>query len=133
MASLTEPDVQHFQQLLAKRREELRWLVHDALIESKRNDYIELAGAVHDAGEEAVANLLSEMDLSQLGREVEELGDVEAALERIKDGTFGKCADCGDAIDRERLAAYPTAKRCIACQTRRETAKRGGRDATPSL
>lgn len=133
MASLTEPDVQRFQQLLAKRREELRWLVHDALIESKRNDYIELAGAVHDAGEEAVANLLSEMDLSQLGREVEELGDVEAALERIRDGTFGKCADCGDAIDRERLAAYPTAKRCIACQTRRETAKRGGRDATPSL
>lgn len=133
MASLTEPDVQRFQQLLAKRREELRWLVHDALIESKRNDYIELAGAVHDAGEEAVANLLSEMDLSQLGREVEELGDVEAALERIRDGTFGKCTDCGDAIDRERLAAYPTAKRCIACQTRRETAKRGGRDATPSL
>lgn len=133
MARLTEPDVQRFQRLLAKRREELRWLVHDALIESKRNDYIELAGAVHDAGEEAVANLLSEMDLSQLGREVEELGDVEAALERIRDGTFGKCTDCGDAIDRERLAAYPTAKRCIACQTRRETAKRGGRDATPSL
>ena len=133
MASLTEPDVQRFQQLLAKRREELRWLVHDALIESKRNDYIELAGAVHDAGEEAVASLLNEMDLSQLRREVEELGDVEAALERIRDGTFGKCADCGDAIDRERLAAYPTAKRCITCQTRRETARRGGRDATPSL
>jgi RNA polymerase-binding protein DksA len=133
MASLTEPDVQRFQQLLAKRREELRWLVHDALIESKRNDYIELAGAVHDAGEEAVASLLNEMDLSQLRREVEELGDVEAALERIRDGTFGKCTDCGDAIDRERLAAYPTAKRCIPCQTRRETAKRGGRDATPSL
>jgi len=133
MASLTEQDVQRFQQLLAKRREDLRWLVHDALIESKRNDYIELAGAVHDAGEEAVASLLNEMDLSQLRREVEELGDVEAALERIRDGTFGKCADCGDAIDRERLAAYPTAKRCITCQTRRETARRGGRDATPSL
>ncbi|OGI39441.1 MAG: hypothetical protein A2V91_06500 [Candidatus Muproteobacteria bacterium RBG_16_64_10] len=133
MASLTEPDVQRFQQLLAKRREELRWLVHDALIESKRNDYIELAGAVHDAGEEAVANLLSEMDISQLRREVEEIGDVEAAIERIKDGTFGKCTDCGDAIDRERLAAYPTAKRCLACQTRYETQKRGGRDATPSL
>lgn len=133
MASLTEQDVQRFQQLLAKRREELRWLVHDALIESKRTDYVELAGAVHDAGEEAVANLLSEMDLSQLRREVEEIGDVEAALGRIKDGSFGKCTDCGDAIDRERLTAYPTAKRCITCQTRRETAKRGGRDATPSL
>lgn len=133
MANLTEQDVQRFQRLLAKRREELRWLIHDALVESKRTDYIELAGAVHDSGEEAVANLLSEMDLSQLRREVEEIGDVEAALERIKDGSFGRCTDCGAAVDRARLAAYPSAKRCIACQTKRETAKRGGRDATPSL
>ena len=133
MARLTEQDVQRFQRLLAKRREELRWLIHDALIESRHTDYIELAGAVHDSGEEAVANLLSEMDLGQLRREVEEIGDVEAALERIKHGSFGKCSDCGDTIDRERLAAYPTAKRCIACQTKRETDRRGGRDATPSL
>ena len=133
MASLTEQDVLRFRQLLAKRREQLRWLIHDALIESKRTDYIELAGAVHDTGEEAVANLLSEMELAQLRREVEEIGDVEAALERIREGTFGKCTVCGDAVDRERLDAYPTAKRCIACQTRHETARRGGRDATPSL
>lgn len=133
MVNLTEQDARRFQRLLVKRREELRWLIHDALIESRHTDYIELAGAVHDSGEEAIANLLSEMDLGQLGREVEEVGDVEAALERIRDGSFGKCSDCGDAINRARLAAYPTAKRCIACQTRRETAKRGGRDATPSL
>ncbi|MBI3575209.1 MAG: TraR/DksA family transcriptional regulator [Gammaproteobacteria bacterium] len=107
MVSLTEQDARRFQRLLAKRREELRWLIHDALIESKHTDYIELAGAVHDSG--------------------------EAALERIKHGSFGKCSDCGNAIDRERLAAYPTAKRCIACQTKRETDRRGRRDATPSL
>ena len=133
MVRLSEQDVQRFQRLLAKRREELRWLIHDALIESKRNGYIELAGAVHDSGEEAVASLLSEMGLDQLQREVEEIGDVEAALERIKHGSFGECTDCGDAIDRERLAAYPAVKRCIACQTKRETDRRGGRDATPSL
>ena len=90
MVRLTEQDVQRFQRLLAKRRKELRWLIHDALIESRHTDYIELAGAVHDSGEEAVANLLSEMDISQLRREVEEIGDVETALERIKHGSFRK-------------------------------------------
>ena len=47
-------------------------------------------------------------------------------------GAYGKCVDCGDAITYERLDAYPTAKRCITCQSRHEN-RRGGRDATPSL
>jgi RNA polymerase-binding protein DksA len=133
MATLTEQDVQRFQQLLAKRREKLRWLIHDALIASKREDYIELAGTVHDAGEESVADLIEGMNLAVQNREVEELQDTEAALERIRDGSYGVCTDCGEDVTWERLEAYPTAKRCIACQTRHEAARRGGKDATPSL
>lgn len=131
--TLRMEDIELFEQRLAKRREELRWLIHDALIASKREDYVELAGSVHDAGEESVAELLADMRLSTLDREVGELRDVEAALVRIADGVYGKCTDCGDAIGRERLDAYPTAKRCLRCQTVYETRKRGGRDATPSL
>lgn len=131
--TLRMEDIELFEQRLAKRREELRWLIHDALIASKREDYVELAGSVHDAGEESVAELLADMRLSTLDREVGELRDVEAALARIADGVYGKCTDCGDAIGRERLDAYPTAKRCLRCQTVYETRKRGGRDATPSL
>lgn len=49
--------------------------------------------------------------------ETAELGDIEAALERIQAGTFGTCTDCGVTISTARLNAYPTAKRCIDCQT----------------
>ena len=49
--------------------------------------------------------------------ETAELGDIEAALERIQAGTFGLCTDCGVTIPTARLTAYPTAKRCIDCQT----------------
>ncbi len=133
MSPLTDADIDHFRERLNRRREELRWLIHDALIASKREDYIELAGSVHDAGEESVAELLADMSLSTLDREVEELKDVESALQRIADGVYGRCTDCGDAIDGARLNAYLTAKRCQPCQTRYETRKRGGRDATPSL
>ncbi len=130
---LTETDINRFRERLNKRREELRWLIHDALIASKREDYIELAGSVHDAGEESVAELIADMGLLTLDREVAELRDVEAALARIGNDVYGRCVSCGDDIDRERLDAYPTAKRCLTCQTKYETDRRGGRDATPSL
>jgi DnaK suppressor protein len=49
--------------------------------------------------------------------ETAELGDIEAALERMDAGTYGQCTDCGVTIPPARLHAYPTAKRCIDCQT----------------
>ena len=49
--------------------------------------------------------------------ETAELGDIEAALERLDAGTYGQCTDCGVTIPPERLNAYLTAKRCIDCQT----------------
>ena len=52
--------------------------------------------------------------------ETAELGDIEAALERIRAGTYGHCTDCGVTIPPARLSAYPTAKRCIDCQSAAE-------------
>ena len=49
--------------------------------------------------------------------ETAELGDIEAALGRMDAGTYGQCTDCGVTIAPARLNAYPTAKRCIDCQT----------------
>jgi DnaK suppressor protein len=52
--------------------------------------------------------------------ETAQLGDIEAALERVKAGTYGLCIDCGAIIPPARLIAYPTAKRCVGCQTQKE-------------
>ncbi len=133
MSTPSDNDIRRLRERLAKRREELRWLVHDALIESKREDFLELAGTVHDAGEESVADLLEGLNQSLLNREVAELADVEATLERIRKGSYGACVDCGEPIGRERLEANPAAECCIACQARRESEGRSGRDFTPSL
>jgi len=132
MAGLSDKLLQHFEQRLTLRREELREIIRQELASTQREDYTELAGMVHDAGDESFAELLRGVNLTNRARELEEMQDVEAALERIKNGVYGTCADCGDAISQDRLEAYPTAKRCIACQNRREN-RRGGRDATPSL
>lgn len=46
--------------------------------------------------------------------------ELHAALERMADGTYGKCTHCGDAIGAKRLAAIPWAERCTPCQHRHE-------------
>ncbi len=47
------------------------------------------------------------------------LSQIESALQRITDGTYGVCESCGGAIPAERLAALPYAVRCVACAERR--------------
>lgn len=49
-------------------------------------------------------------------QELHELQDISQARSRMQDGSYGLCADCGADIAVERLLAYPTAKRCLACQ-----------------
>jgi RNA polymerase-binding protein DksA len=44
------------------------------------------------------------------------LADIDAALQRIEDGTYGKCTNCGKEIPAERLEARPWATLCIDCQ-----------------
>ena len=45
------------------------------------------------------------------------LGEVDAALLRLTDGTYGECAACGGQIPDGRLEARPTARTCVGCAT----------------
>jgi DnaK suppressor protein len=49
----------------------------------------------------------------------EHLDAIDAALQRVADGTYAICESCGQPIAPERLAARPTATRCVACASRR--------------
>jgi DnaK suppressor protein len=53
-------------------------------------------------------------------RDMAELRDIAAARERLANGEFGRCIDCGNAIPDARLQALPASARCIACQERHE-------------
>lgn len=46
------------------------------------------------------------------------LHEVEGALERLRDGTYGTCMDCGMPVSRKRLEALPWARYCVTCQER---------------
>ena len=56
-------------------------------------------------------------DLALRDRAVQHLAQVDAALVRLADGTFGRCIRCGRDIAAARLEALPWAANCIECQT----------------
>jgi DnaK suppressor protein len=51
---------------------------------------------------------------------------IDEALRRVRNGTYGKCAECGQEINRERLKAVPHARMCIKCKELEEERKRRG-------
>lgn len=60
-------------------------------------------------------NFEQEFTLSLLENEEGTLGLIELALERIEDGTYGQCDECGVKIPKARLNALPYAPYCVKC------------------
>jgi DnaK suppressor protein len=54
-----------------------------------------------------------------LGQAREQVAQVDAALRRLEDGSYGICQRCGEPIGADRLTARPTAVACIRCAARR--------------
>lgn len=108
----------------------LRGEIQDALLRNDDEHYADIAGQVTDMEDAALADLIVDLDLAEIDRDVEEIRDIDAALMRIAESRYGICIDCDEAIPVERLRAYPTAKRCIDCQRRYERTHTPGNAAT---
>ena len=117
---LTPEQTQELHATVERRRAALRTEIgHD--LDKVRSDRLEdLAGASPDAGDESVASLISDLDQADTSRDLSELRGLDVARERIADGSYGTCIECGGDIGFERLRANPVAERCIRCQTQYE-------------
>lgn len=98
--------------LLVARRDALRQALAGDL--SLLKSLPELTGgdvvdAALDAAQDEISSKLAEV-------ESRELGQIEAALERFRDGTYGQCEICEGTIPMARLNALPYATTCIDCQ-----------------
>src|SRR5262245_22681337 len=88
---------------------------------SKARDTLgDTADAAFDSGNEEIASPLAEL-------EARELNQIERALERIKQGTYGLCEHCQSKIPVARLNALPYSTTCVACQRDMETPGWGDR------
>jgi RNA polymerase-binding transcription factor DksA len=65
-------------------------------------------------------NFDQELVLSLLGSENDALDQIEAAIDRIGDGSYGLCETCGVKIPKSRLEAIPYAAQCVRCTSQQE-------------
>ncbi len=133
MSNLSKEDLHRFKQRLQQRRQELIREIQADRADAGNKNFSTMTEQVRDPGDESLAIQLSDFNISSAEKQTAELRRIDAALQRIEEGTYGKCLDCGGEIPRERLEVYPTAERCTYCQMRWENAHGGGRDITPSL
>jgi len=75
---------------------------------------------IGDEGDRADKERTHEVSILLSARDREKLLAIEEALEKIEEGTYGVCEDCGDEIGSGRLKAMPLAKLCVTCQSRNE-------------
>jgi DnaK suppressor protein len=124
MSYLNEAQLRAITQLLAARETDLR-----AQVQAAREALAERPNAhgrqVEDQGEQGEQRVRAGIEHTELQRDLQELRAIDTARERIADGRYGECVDCGQPIALERLKAQPAAQRCIVCQEAYEKAHRG--------
>ena len=86
---------------------------------------------VKESSDLALRDVIQEMALQLSDRESKIVADIDQALRRMEEGSYGTCVRCGHDIDERRLEALPTARYDAACQAEVEAAK--GMGAGPSL
>jgi DnaK suppressor protein len=77
-------------------------------------------GAGDDQADTGTKNITREHEMALAGNAREMLLQTERALERLDAGTYGLCENCGNAIGKARMQAFPRATLCVECKQRQE-------------
>ena len=101
-----------FQDKLMERRVALVGQVQAAEAYSRERD----AEATQDPADMAANAYTKELLMSMSTNDRQLLDSIDAALDRLQDGEYGKCINCGEPILEKRLEAVPWARHCIRCQ-----------------
>ena len=115
-ATLNDKQITEFRQQLNDRYFSLREEVRQELLKSDDEHYVDLASGVHDIAEESVADFLVDLNLADIDRHINEIREIDAALIRLAEGSYGACVDCDEPISEQRLKASLTTCRCLGCQ-----------------
>ena len=94
-----------------------------ALIEA-RSEGVRLVGDMFADAQVVASRSLDELNQERLSRRAKALAN---ALERVRDGSYGICEECGSTIPRARRRALPGVTTCLQCQERDESRLKGQR------
>jgi RNA polymerase-binding transcription factor len=119
--------LEHFRSMLLDQLKQ-----HTDNVRGNQADALEVIDdGVKDSVDMSMQDVSQELSLRLGERESQIVADIDQALMRIDEGTYGECTRCGKPIDERRLEAMPTARYDAACQTELEASQ--GTDNAPTL
>ena len=122
---MTTVDVDHFRELLMEKREAVAAALQNLHKENSRSLEDETGELVSGSADQHLADTATETVEREIGNTLEEhderlLVAIDAALQRIENGSYGQCVNCGAPIPEGRLEAMPWATLCIDCKRKEE-------------
>ena len=121
---MTAKKMEHYEQLLLKKREslmhELGYFGDKTMNASGVRDVAGSHPYSEHPADQGTEMMEQEQAYSLATREGRFLFHIDEALNRIKDGSYGICAECQEPINPKRLEAVPHARMCIECKSREE-------------
>jgi DnaK suppressor protein len=117
--------------VLRRMLEERRGEIQERL-RAIREDVPSYQDEVRDTEEQSVTDFAQEMDFALMEMKAQTLIRIDEALQRVDQGTYGTCDECGQDIAAARLSAVPFALLCLECQEREETLAAEERAQAPS-
>ncbi len=121
MSQMTKNEFAQVEMKLRERQSALLEEVRKEL-DQRENQHLASVMGNHpgDSGDVSLADWLADLNILRVDRQIRELREIETKLAQVREGTANECVDCGKPIGLQRLLAYPTAMRCVACQEKHE-------------
>ena len=117
-------ELNEFKKIILKRKEEIddeiKHISDNTLKKSQKDASGDISGYTYHMADVATDNYDREFSLSLASNDRQSLYELNDALKRIEDGTFGICEDCKRLITKVRLKSLPQARLCVKCQEKRE-------------
>ena len=99
---------------------EIKHIADDTLKKSQKEASGDISGYTYHMADVATDTYDREFSLGIASNEREILYELDDALKRIEEGTYGICEDCKTMIAKKRLVAVPYARLCVKCQVKKE-------------
>ncbi|MEJ2682942.1 MAG: TraR/DksA C4-type zinc finger protein [Candidatus Sulfobium sp.] len=116
-----KPDRLHeLRRSLLDKREAIIKEAKDEIAKYISGENRQLVDTALDEGDLAVVDISEDVNLMRLASHRQNLLDIDEALRKIDDGSYGICEECGEEIGEKRLNVLPTATLCRNCQDRKE-------------
>ena len=114
----------YFRKLILKNKEkildEIKRISEDTLKKSQKDAAGDISGYTYHMADVASDTYDREFSLGLASNERQSLYELDDAIKKIEEGTFGICEECKSVITKTRLKAVPFARLCVKCQEKKE-------------